>query len=234
MDSSEGQAAPETAAETAAGADPEAARAADAADWHAARLARTLFEVGRLGHDLRGLLSPALLAAERLQTHADPAVKRGADTVLRALDRAGATLRDSMTELRAASDWQPLEQVNLHAAIPRRADIEVTNRIPAAVTVLADADALARVFDTLVTCLRQCGVPAVTATATYESYAWTVRLLCEAPPDWADCFAAAVAAATGSASVRSDLAAALEWLASFGAETPRLDAEGVRVILRAR
>jgi hypothetical protein len=42
----------------------------------------------QLGHDLRGILAPAMMVAERLQKHADPAVQRAGDIVLDSLDKA--------------------------------------------------------------------------------------------------------------------------------------------------
>jgi hypothetical protein len=48
----------------------------------------------RLRHDIRGALSPALLTADRLLTHADPAVQRAGDIVVRAVERAAALLSD--------------------------------------------------------------------------------------------------------------------------------------------
>jgi hypothetical protein len=52
----------------------------------------------RLRHDIRGALSPALLTADRLLTHADPAVQRAGDIVVRAVERAAALLSDPPPE----------------------------------------------------------------------------------------------------------------------------------------
>ena len=49
----------------------------------------------RLRHDVRGALSPALLTADRLLTHADPAVQRAGDIMVRAVERAAALLNES-------------------------------------------------------------------------------------------------------------------------------------------
>jgi hypothetical protein len=50
-------------------ASPDAARAAE------------------LRHDLRGLLSPAMMVADRLIEHEDPAVRRAGEVVLRTVER---------------------------------------------------------------------------------------------------------------------------------------------------
>lgn len=52
----------------------------------------------RLRHDIRGALSPALLTADRLLVHQDPAVQRAGDIVVRAVERASALLADAPGE----------------------------------------------------------------------------------------------------------------------------------------
>jgi hypothetical protein len=46
----------------------------------------------KLGHDLRGILSPAMMVAERLENHPDPAISRAGTLILESLDRAVALL----------------------------------------------------------------------------------------------------------------------------------------------
>jgi signal transduction histidine kinase len=46
-------------------------------------------------HDLRGVLSPALMMSDRLLGHADPAVQRAGNAVVRSIDRATALLAES-------------------------------------------------------------------------------------------------------------------------------------------
>ncbi len=48
----------------------------------------------RLRHDLRGALSPVLLVADRLTAHADPAVKRSGDIMVRTVERATNLLEE--------------------------------------------------------------------------------------------------------------------------------------------
>ncbi len=52
----------------------------------------------QLGHDLRGILAPAMMVAERLQRHPDPTVQHAGTIVLTALDQAVETLRATMAE----------------------------------------------------------------------------------------------------------------------------------------
>ncbi len=48
----------------------------------------------RLRHDLRGALSPALLTADRLLNHDDPAVKRTGSIIVRCVERATSLISD--------------------------------------------------------------------------------------------------------------------------------------------
>ncbi len=72
---------------------PHLAAAETAAAQQAASAVR-LESHRRLRHDIRGALSPALLTADRLLSHADPAVQRAGDIVVRAVERAAALLSD--------------------------------------------------------------------------------------------------------------------------------------------
>ena len=46
----------------------------------------------RMRHDLRGILSPALMMSDRLLRHDDPAVKRAGQAVVRSIERATVAL----------------------------------------------------------------------------------------------------------------------------------------------
>jgi len=70
-------------------------RAAETAAAAQAASAVRLESHRRLRHDIRGALSPALLTADRLLTHSDPAVQRAGDIVVRAVERAAALLSDA-------------------------------------------------------------------------------------------------------------------------------------------
>ena len=48
-----------------------------------------------LRHDLRGVLSPALMMSDRLLNHADPAVQRAGTAVVRSIERATSLLATS-------------------------------------------------------------------------------------------------------------------------------------------
>ena len=59
-----------------------------------AQLAAAAKAGSQLRHDLRGILSPALLTADRLSNSQDPIAKRAADTMIATIERAEVRLRD--------------------------------------------------------------------------------------------------------------------------------------------
>ena len=65
--------------------------------WRNARLAAIGTAVAKVSHDLRGILSPALLAAERLQMSEDPGVHRAGDILVRTVDRATELVRSTLS-----------------------------------------------------------------------------------------------------------------------------------------
>ncbi len=48
-----------------------------------------------LRHDLRGILSPALLTAERLLGHEDPVIRRAGEMMVKTVERASERLADT-------------------------------------------------------------------------------------------------------------------------------------------
>nr|WP_321985409.1 hypothetical protein [uncultured Lichenicoccus sp.] len=49
--------------------------------------------MSKLRHDLRGILSPAMLMADRLATSEDPFARRTAETLIKTIERADAALK---------------------------------------------------------------------------------------------------------------------------------------------
>jgi signal transduction histidine kinase len=60
-------------------------------------LADMRVQASSLRHDLRGILSPALLSADRLSNSQDPATRKAADIVIRSVERAATRLADKAT-----------------------------------------------------------------------------------------------------------------------------------------
>ena len=47
----------------------------------------------KLGHELRNVLSPAMMMAERISMHTDPQVQRAGKLILDSLDKATALIK---------------------------------------------------------------------------------------------------------------------------------------------
>ena len=60
-----------------------------------ARLDSYKAATGALRHDLRGVLSPALMMSDRLLAHQDPAVQRAGQAVVRSVERATTILANN-------------------------------------------------------------------------------------------------------------------------------------------
>lgn len=69
--------------------------AVDSVEAKLERLAALEAATSSLRHDIRGMLSPALLVADRLLAHADPLVVRAGDTIVKSVRRAEARLKET-------------------------------------------------------------------------------------------------------------------------------------------
>ena len=64
-------------------------------DFAAERLRQLEARTASLRHDLRGILSPALLIGERLLTNEDPAIHRAGEIMVKTVERASARMAES-------------------------------------------------------------------------------------------------------------------------------------------
>ena len=137
--------------------------------WRNARLAALGTELAKVSHDLRGILSSAMLAADRLTTHADPPVQRAGEIVVRAVERATELVRQTLDFAREGPP--PLIRLNIRLAGlvaeagENIAELQLHNRVPADLEVEADRMALFRVLTNLMRNSQQAGATEVTVTA---------------------------------------------------------------------
>jgi signal transduction histidine kinase len=125
-----------------------------AALWRNARLAALGTVVAKVSHDLRGILTPALLSAERLQLNADPKVQRAGEAVMQAVDRATDLVRRTLDYAREGPpplDLAPVELARLVAeaaetARPHGGTVRMENAIDPEIVVMADRIQLFRVL----------------------------------------------------------------------------------------
>jgi signal transduction histidine kinase len=143
-----------------------------AALWRNARLAALGTTVAKVSHDLRGILSPALLTAERLQASADPSVRRAGDTLTRVVERATALVKGTL-DYAGEVPAPPREAVRLADAVQEAARDALSTRpathlctdIEPALAVHADRAALVRAFANLLRNAAEAGATSVTLSA---------------------------------------------------------------------
>jgi signal transduction histidine kinase len=125
--------------------------------WRNARLAAIGTAMAKVSHDLRGILSPALLAAERLQSSQDPAVRRGGDILVLSVERATGLLRETMEFAREGPATPKRVRCSLHGVILEAAEqvratmtaFHVEISAPEDLEVEVDRTQLLRVFANL-------------------------------------------------------------------------------------
>ena len=127
-----------------------------AALWRNARLAALGTAMAKVSHDLRNILAPALLTAERLQANPDAAIRRSGATLVRAVDRATELVSRTLDFAREGPPPLSLSPVDLGRlvdeaaeAVPNGENCHLDNQIGAATEISADHDQLLRVFSNL-------------------------------------------------------------------------------------
>jgi signal transduction histidine kinase len=128
-----------------------------AALWRNARLAALGTAVAKVSHDLRGVLSPALLAAERMQGHSEQTVRNAGDTVMRSVERATGLVRSTLEFVRDGPAPAAPVRVHLRTLAEEAADqaraitktVRIQNAVPEGLIVVADAQGVARALGNL-------------------------------------------------------------------------------------
>ncbi len=129
--------------------------------WRNARLAALGTAVAKVSHDLRGILSSAMLAADRLSGHTDPIVRRSSDIVVRAVEQATDLVRQTLEFAREGPPPLSISRHKLHEIVAEAAEsvpaLGVANQVDA--DLLADVDRVAvfRVLSNLMRNAQQAG-----------------------------------------------------------------------------
>jgi len=157
--------------------------------WRNARLAALGNAVARISHDLRGILAPALLTAERLQAHADGAVQRHGELVMRTVDRAIDLVRRTLDFAREGPPPLNLEPVALAVLVdeasaaprtPGRAFV-VRNEVPPELLVNADRNQFFRVLANLLRNAADAGARSACVSARAEHGLATIDVADDGP-----------------------------------------------------
>ncbi|MDE1882682.1 MAG: HAMP domain-containing histidine kinase [Rhodospirillales bacterium] len=129
-----------------------------AALWRNARLAAMGTAVAKIAHDLRNILSSALLVADRLQDVEDPVVKRAARALIPPVERAVQLVSSTVEfarEGRMAVNRAPVILRTLidevaETLAPDHAAWRIENTVPEGLALPLDRDHLYRVFANLI------------------------------------------------------------------------------------
>ncbi len=141
-----------------------------AALWRNARLAAVGTAVAKISHDLRNILTSALLVSDRLQETADPLVKRAADTLIGAVERAAELVSrtvDFAREGPPALTREPMalrELVDEVAAVirPMDSNLIIQNQVPDEMVLLLDRTQIYRVLINLLRNSAEAGASKIT------------------------------------------------------------------------
>jgi signal transduction histidine kinase len=145
--------------------------------WRNARLAALGTVCAKVSHDLRGILTPALLTAERLQLNADPKVQRAGETLAQAVDRATDLVRRTLDYAREGPPPLAMAPVALAPLVDEAADtarpltgtLRLTNTIDQAIMVIADRTQLFRVLANLLRNAVEAGARSIQVSAQHNS-----------------------------------------------------------------
>ena len=157
--------------------------------WRNARLAALGNAVARISHDLRGVLAPALLLAERLQNHPDETVQRAGDVLMRTVDRATDLVRRTLDfaregppplNLEPVSLAMLIEEASLTARRPGRS-FAVHNQVPPDLLIQADRNQFFRVLANLLRNAADAGATCARVSAGTEHGMATIDVADDGP-----------------------------------------------------
>ncbi|WP_051622319.1 sensor histidine kinase [Acidocella facilis] len=147
-----------------------------AALWRNARLAAVGTSVAKIAHDLRNILSSALLVADRLQDVQDPLVQRATRTLVPAVERATQFVARTVDFAREGPPPVNRTPVRLHALaeevaqslVPEDGGWAVVNQVPAALVLQLDQAQLYRVLANLIRNAAEAGATRITLSTETE------------------------------------------------------------------
>lgn len=128
-----------------------------AALWRNSRLAALGTVVAKVSHDVRGILTPALLHADRLERHGDQSVRRAGEAVLQAIERVIDLVQRTLDFARDGPPPPALSRVCVHAVLTEAAEsarsavapFELDNLVPEELQAEVDRGQLFRVLVSL-------------------------------------------------------------------------------------
>jgi len=139
-----------------------------------AHLAALGTAVAKVNHDLRGILSSALLVSDRLEKSGDPEVQRFAPTVITAIERAAAMCGQTLDYVgRGAPEGkltrfalQPLvNEIKTSMEAPAQGALKVDNQVVDDFQLTGDRDQVFRILNNVVRNAAEAGANSLTVSA---------------------------------------------------------------------
>lgn len=144
--------------------------------WRNARLAAVGTAVAKISHDLRNILSSALLVADRLEDATDPVVKHAARTLIPAVERAAQLVTRTVDFAREGPPAITRTNVNLTDLVDEAAammapgsSVAVENKVPASMMMALDRTQIYRVLVNLMRNAAEAGATGITVSAAMEN-----------------------------------------------------------------
>jgi signal transduction histidine kinase len=145
--------------------------------WRNARLAALGTAVAKISHDLRNILTSALLVADRLQETADPVAKRAANTLIPAVERAAELVSQTVDFAREGPPALIRAPVGLRALVdevaiavsPEQTSLEIDNQVPRSLVLALDRAQIYRVLINLLRNAAEAGASRVVLSTEGEN-----------------------------------------------------------------
>lgn len=143
-----------------------------------AHLAALGTAVAKINHDLRGILSSALLVSDRLEQSDDPAVQRMAPTLVTAIERAVTMCSQTLDYVRGGAAQDSRTRFALHPLVheikesveaPVAGGLIVVNRVIDAFQLFGDRDRIFRILNNLIRNSAEAGASTITVSAGLQN-----------------------------------------------------------------
>jgi signal transduction histidine kinase len=160
-----------------------------AALWRNARLAAVGTAVAKISHDLRNILSTALLVADRLQSVNDPTVQRATKTFIPAVERAAQLVTRTVDFARegpppitrSAVELADLTEEAISVVRPMNPDVRFVNEVPEDLVLPLDRAQIYRVLVNLMKNAAEAGAKTIRLVTERDGAVTNMRVSDDGP-----------------------------------------------------
>ncbi len=157
--------------------------------WRNARLAAVGTSVAKISHDLRNILSSALLVVDRLETINDPTVQRASRTLVSAVERAAQLVTRTVDFAREGPPPVVRSAVELHDLVeeaalvvaPVNSGVVIRNEVPETLILSLDRGQIYRVLVNLMRNAAEAGCKTISVTTESRGGVTRMRVADDGP-----------------------------------------------------